>query len=408
MLDICIIGGGASGLAAAVCAAERYAGGKIRVLEKKEAPGKKLAATGNGKCNMTNIKCGGAEQTLKFFSSLGVLTKTDSQGRVYPYSNQAKDVVYALTRRLKTLGVKVETGSPVLELRQTKGGFEVACQGQTIAAKKVLLAAGGKAGPQFGTTGDGYVLARKLGHRVTRLAPVLTGIQIQEDFRQLKGIRAAAEVWLEKDGSRLAAEQGEVQFNEDGISGICVMNLSRKIKLDDGEAFAEGMKRYQLGIDFLPEMEQEEVKRLLWQRRGIPELTAADLLLSIVSRNLGERLIREAGAEPGEKARDLAPERIEQIGAILKSWKLPIRGTKGWQQAQCTSGGVVLAEVDGETMESLIVPGLYFSGEILDFDGPCGGYNLQYAWETGIKAGKAMALSLRNTISEESYAEILE
>lgn len=397
MLDICIIGGGASGLTAAVCAAERYAGGEIRVLEKKEDPGKKLAATGNGKCNMTNTKCRGAEQTVKFFSSLGVLTRTDSQGRVYPYSNQAKDVVYALSRQLKTLGVKVETGNPVLELRQTKGGFEVVCQEETITAKKVLLATGGKAGPQFGTTGDGYVLARKLGHSVTRLAPVLTGIQTQGDFRQLKGIRAAAEVWLEKDGLRLAAEQGEVQFNEDGVSGICVMNLSRRIKLDDGESFAQGMRRYRIGLDFLPEMEQEEVKWLLWQRRDIPELTVSDLLLSILSRSLGERLIREAGEDPGEKARDLSPEQIEKIGALLKSWKLPIRGTKGWQHAQCTSGGVALGEVDGETMESRIVPGLYLSGEILDFDGPCGGYNLQFAWETGIKAGRAMAYDLSNT-----------
>lgn len=393
MIDICIVGGGASGLAAAVSAARENRGKTICILEKKEKLGKKLAASGNGRCNLTNRACSGVSQTLEFFSSLGVLTRTDREGRVYPYSNQAKDVVYALTRSAELLGVEWKTGCAAEKIRflPEKKGFQISCKDSVLKAKRVLLACGGKAGPQFGTSGDGYMLAKSLGHRVTRLSPVLTGLEIREDMEPLKGIRAQARVGLKKDGKLLATEAGEVQFNADGISGICVMNLSRLVRLEPGEAFADGMARYRIGVDFLPDLSREETADLLKERGKIPGFTVEEMLLSLVPSGLKRLLAQRAGIAPDGRAREISEEKVRKLAEILKSWECTLRGTKGWKYAQCTAGGIALEELDETTMESRLVPGLYIAGELLDYDGPCGGFNLQNAWETGMKAGKAMA-----------------
>jgi predicted Rossmann fold flavoprotein len=391
VLDFCIIGGGASGLVAAVAAAGQGSGKSVLVLEKKPLPGKKLAATGNGKCNLTNRACPGAKETLAFFASIGIFTRTEEQGRVYPYAMQAKDVVYALVERAKGLGVEIRTECPVRQVKKIEEGFQVDYEGGCLKAHSVLIAAGGKAGPQFGSAGDGYVMAKALGHHVTRLAPVLTGLETTVDISHLKGIRVKARVFLKKDGRQTAEEQGEVQFNQDGLSGICVMNLSRSVKLKPGEAFAEGMARYSVCVDFLPDLDLYQTKRMLMERGGIPGMKGEDLLLSVVPDKLKQELISAAGISPRQGARDISPAKQEVLSHLLKSWELPLKGTGGWKKAQCTAGGVSLEEIHMDTMESKFVPGLYFAGEIIDYDGPCGGFNLQNAWETGIKAGKAAA-----------------
>ena len=206
-----------------------------------------------------------------------------------------------------------------------------------------------------------------------------------------------ARVGLRKDGKLMAEETGEVQFNEDGISGICVMNLSRQVKLEPGETFAEGIARYQICFDFLPEMDWEETIVLLHRRQNIMELAVEDLFLSIVPSKLKQVLAEKSGLACGTQAALLSEGEVESAARILKSWTLSLSGVKGWNYAQCTSGGIPFGEVNGDTMESQPIPGLYFSGEILDFDGPCGGFNLQHAWETGRKAGKAMANAISNS-----------
>lgn len=391
MLDFCIIGGGASGLAAAVAAAGEGSGKSVRVLEKKPLPGKKLAATGNGKCNLTNRACPGAEETLAFLASIGIFTRTEEQGRVYPYAMQAKDVVRALIEQARSLGVEIRTECPARQVKKIDEGFRVDYEGGSLKARNVLIAAGGKAGPQFGTTGDGYAMAKALGHHVTRLAPVLTGLETTVDISHLKGIRVKARVSLKKDGRQVAEELGEVQFNQEGLSGICVMDLSRSVKLEPGETFVEGMARYSLCVDFLPELSLPQVERLLKERGRVPGLNGDDLLLSIVPDKLRQKLVSLAGIPPRQAAEDISPSKHTALSHLLKSWELPLKGTGGWKKAQCTAGGVALEEIHMDTMESKFVPGLYFSGEIIDYDGPCGGFNLQNAWETGIKAGKAAA-----------------
>lgn len=382
MLDICIIGGGASGLAAAITAGRENPGKSITILEKKETPGKKLAATGNGKCNITNKNCENVQDILSFFDSLGVFTRTDDEGRVYPYSSQARDVVYALTKAAEASGVNIKTDLTVEKIEKTEDGFNIKTNGGIFTSRKVLVATGGKSAPQFGTTGDGYTFARQLGHAVSRLRPVLTGIEIREDLKDVKGVRVKALVKLLKDSHVIGEEYGEVQFNEDGISGICVMNLSRFITLEEGETFAEGFGRYSVQMDLLPEISSCDLEKMLERRMAEGVENTEELLVSLVPDKLRKCI---AGKQENE---------LCKLIGLLKSFELSVKGTKGWKVAQCTSGGVVMDEIHSDTMESVLVKGLYFAGEVTDYDGPCGGYNLQYAWETGIKAGKAMANDL--------------
>lgn len=386
MLDICIIGGGASGLAAAITAGRENPDKSIMVLEKKESPGKKLAATGNGKCNITNINCANINETLMFFDTVGIFTRTDDEGRVYPYCSQAKDVVYALVKAAESAGVVIRTGTTVEQVEKTAEGYRIKTAKDVFEAEQLLITTGGKSAPQFGTTGDGYNFAKQLGHTVKRLAPVLTGIEVKEDLTDLKGIRVKANVKLMKDGAVLEQEYGEVQFNEDSISGICIMNLSRFIKLEDGESFAEGISRYSVEIDFVPEMNTAALENMLERRRAMNVDKSEDIMLSLVPHQLRSKLASECN--------DLQGRNLFKLAEILKSWKLTVKGTKGWKAAQCTAGGVSLDEIDPVTMESALHEKLYFAGEVIDYDGPCGGYNLQNAWETGIKAGRAMANDL--------------
>ena len=382
MLDICIIGGGAAGLAAAITAGRETPDKSILIIEKKETVGKKLAATGNGKCNLTNTSCENMDSVLEFFDSIGIFTRADEEGRVYPYCSQAKDVVYALNKAAEAAGVDIRTGITVEKIVKTADGFNIKTNKGDFESVKLLIATGGKSAPQFGTSGDGYIFAKQLGHTVTRLAPVLTGIEVMEDLKSVKGVRVKALVKLLKDGQTAEKEYGEVQFNEDGISGICVMNLSRFIKIDEGESFIEGIRRYSVELDLVPEVETEELEIMLQRRIDAGIGNTEDLLISIIPDKLRKYIADEQ--ELG----------LSELTERLKSMKLSVSGTKGWKVAQCTSGGVTLDEIDAVTMESKLIDGLYFAGEVTDYDGPCGGYNLQYAWETGIKAGKAMANDL--------------
>ena len=382
MLDICIIGGGAAGLAAAITAGRETTDKSILIIEKKETVGKKLAATGNGKCNLTNTSCENMDSVLEFFDSIGIFTRADEEGRVYPYCSQAKDVVYALNKAAEAAGADIRTGITVEKIVNTADGFNIKTNKGDFESVKLLIATGGKSAPQFGTSGDGYIFAKQLGHTVTRLAPVLTGIEVMEDLKSVKGVRVKALVKLLKDGQTAEKEYGEVQFNEDGISGICVMNLSRFIKIDEGESFIEGIRRYSVELDLVPEVETEELEIMLQRRIDAGIGNTEDLLISIIPDKL-----RKYIADKQELG-------LSELTERLKSMKLSVSGTKGWKVAQCTSGGVTLDEIDAVTMESKLIDGLYFAGEVTDYDGPCGGYNLQYAWETGIKAGKAMANDL--------------
>ena len=356
--DLCIIGAGASGLAAANATDPSM---RIVMIDKNRIPGRKILATGGGRCNLTNKACSGVHATQDFFHKLGLEIWPDSEGRYYPYSNSAADVVRVLEEGIRDRDIDRLMESEVTSVSCVQGeGFVISYKGNgsgSVRASRVILCMGGKAAPAFGTTGDGYAIARSLGHRVTRTRPILTGINcsIPDD---VAGIRARGRVTLFEDGKKTASERGEIQFTADGISGICVFNLTEHIRAGDGEDLRDALERFRIEIDLAPDFTAEELDE---RESGFGIVTEA------VSRWI-----------PKEK---------------LKSTILKVDGVWGWDRAQCTAGGVALEEIDERTMESKICPGLYFAGEIVDFHGPCGGFNLQHAWESGIAAGKAAGIA---------------
>lgn len=356
--DVCIIGGGAAGMTAA---ASINRGISVCILEKNRTPGRKLMATGGGRCNITNDACANKEMTLDFFKGLGLETYCDEQGRYYPYSNQASDVVRILCDAVAERGVDIMVDTQVKEIGYDGETFCIVdVKGSVLEASRLIIATGGKAAPQFGTTGDGYAMAKMLGHQVSRVYPILTGIECG-DFSSIKGVRAKGGISLYKDGVLVAEEKGEIQFTEDGISGICVFDITPHIKAEKGEPVSQALDRYHVELDLAPDFEE----KVLQGRKSAFGI-------------LSEKLSRVVDA------------------AHIKSWKLPVKGIKGWKNAQCTAGGVMLQQIHEETMESKLVSGLYFAGEILDVQGPCGGYNLQNAWETGMKAAASINEAYRD------------
>lgn len=363
-------------MAAAISAKETNPRLRVLILEKKNQMGKKILASGNGKCNLSNIRCENYRQTLEFFSRLGLITRTDSAGRIYPYTEEARAVREALDQRIRSLGVEVVLDGEAAVVEKEEDRFSVHLGNRIVSADKLLLACGGKTGPAFGSTGDGFRFARSLGHKVNKPIPVLTAVDVKEDFTRLAGLRAKGAVSLEYNGRRIFREEGEIQFTGTGLSGICVFNLSRFLLLPEGKSLADGFDDYKTYVDFFPD--REEVESLLAKRRE-NGLEGRKLLQFLVRKPVGDMIFKLSGGDEKKAAR------------FLKAFPCSPKGVKGWDFAQVTKGGVAIEEINMDTMESRLVRGLFFAGEIIDFDGPCGGYNLQNAWETGIKAGKEMA-----------------
>lgn len=399
--QIVVVGGGASGLAAALAAAGTVGGARVLILERFDRVGKKLLATGNGRCNLTNRNAAPGryhsadparlaallgkippDAVLDFFAEIGLLCDTQPDGRVYPYCYQASMVLDVLRAALERAGVLTECGRTVTQIRREKGGFTVAAQdGSDWRAARVILAAGGAAAPQFGTDGAGCRLARDLGHTVIPPYPCLVPLRCAAFPAGLKGLRAngALTLW---DGRRmLATERGELQFAEYGLSGIPAMQLS---------CFLPRAKRPELSVDLFPAFSPEEVRALLEARcRSGAFPTLETLLLGLVGKRLGHAAMKACGLGPLSRASaGLSAAGRGALAETLKGWRFPVTGTLPWAQAQATGGGVPLAEVD-ENCGSLRCPGLYLTGEVLDAVGECGGFNLQWAWATGLLAGRA-------------------
>lgn len=376
--DLCVIGGGAAGMAAAVSAALTNPDLQICLLERNDKLGKKLYATGNGRCNLSHANSQDQEEVLQFFHRVGIVLRTEDDGRMYPASGTAADVVGALERMLQRNRTTIYTSCRINALHRDNRLFLCG----PVCADRVILATGGKAGPQFGCEGDGFLMARALGHTIRRIYPALTALQIRH-ISALQGVRVPATVRLLRKGRCLAEERGEVQFNQDGCSGICVMNLSREVCLEETLRFQD----YQLQMSFYP----GDACALLFDRKNREGWTAADLLLTVVPPALSSYLLQRAGMDPDQIAVSLSSAPINRLAGLLNACSFTLTGARGWRYAQCTAGGVPWQEVDPKTMASCVAPGLYLAGEIMDYDGPCGGYNLHHAWRTGIRAGRSAA-----------------
>lgn len=400
-MNIAIIGGGASGLMAAVTAAGP--GRAVTVLERQARPGKKLLSSGNGRCNLTNMNASparyhgqdagfaaravsgfGARETLGFFAGLGLLTRADAEGRVYPRSNIALSVLDVLTLELERLGVKLKCSAEVTSAVKTLSGFELTlADGEKLSGfDALIIAAGGPATPKSGGTDLGHRLLRGFGHGITPLMPALTQIYTDPEFpRSLKGVRADAALSLSADGRVAARSVGEVQFTEPGLSGICVFELARAVSENEGGEMA-------ITLDLARELDSASLERSISAlRERSPGAEAGAALSGVLGPRLGRALLRYGGADEKTALGRLSDRRISRLASNIKSFTLPVRGTAGLINSQVTAGGADTSEFDPSTLESRIVPGLYACGEVLDIDGDCGGFNLQWAWSSGRLAG---------------------
>lgn len=401
-VDIVIVGSGPSGLAAAVKIKENMPGARVLLIEKMKQPAKKLSASGNGRGNLSNRKCESCDEALRFFSEIGVAVRMDSEGRIYPYSEDAKAVTDSLVKRAKQLGVEIllnTKADSVEAARDKKGRFHIFVEREKergqIFADYVLIATGGKSFASYGSTGDGQIMARKLGHTIKPMIPALTAIEIKENIKSLKGIRAKAQALLFFQGESVFCEQGEIQFREDCISGICIMNMSSKLPVSGHDDGGKSMENCKIVINFMPDFSSAELVGFLKNEADNICKTASDMLKTLVKTAISDEILKRSNIAPDKEAKSLTMEEILSLANGLRMFTLTPTGRKGWKEAQVTKGGVCLEEIDGKTMESKLVKGLYFAGEVTDYDGPCGGYNLNNAWITGIKAGCAMAAAFK-------------
>lgn len=404
MMRVVIIGGGASGLMAAITAAGN--GAKVTVLEHQNQIGKKLLVTGNGRCNFTNtdqkrshyhsenavnmaisLKEFSYRDTVSFFKDLGILSK-DRNGYLYPYSDAASAVLEVLRMECEHLKVKISCQTEVKSVEKCGSVFKVHTAGWTYEADKLILATGSRAAPFTGSDGSGYVLAKSFGHTVLKPYPALVQLLSGEKcLNPLAGLRVDAGVILYADGRQVASNRGEVQLNANNISGIPVFQIS-------GEAaklIAAG-KQCHVSLDYLPDFTEESLIAYIRQRIDTGGYkTAVTFLTGLFAKKLSEAICERSRLSKNLPAKDFTEGDIIRLCKQIKNFEIKISGTNGFEHAQCCGGGVSLDEINPFTMESLLVPGLYFCGELLDVYGDCGGYNLQWAWTSGYLAGKAVS-----------------
>ena len=394
---VAIIGGGASGMAAALAAAENEKN-QVILLERQARVGRKLQATGNGRCNLSNIHAvdrgyhGQSPEfvnnaisaftpadTLRWFEGLGLFTVTEESGKVYPYSDQANSVVDVLRLALVKENITLKTGYEVTKIQKTAEGFQLTNGEEPITCDKLIVACGGLAGSKLGGTMSGYKLLAKLGHRCTKLRPSLVQIKSSwPELPSLKGVRANCCVEILHNGEVYAKSIGELQLTEHGISGPVVFEISRDVCAERGKWTAK--------LDFLPNLPAEVLEKEL-QRRRNTNLPMEELLTGILHNRLGRVLTKTAGIKGKQYASQISNAELAEVVACVKGLEITLTEALGMDSAQITAGGVLTDGFDPNTMESKSVSGLYACGEVLDIDGDCGGYNLQWAWSSGRCAG---------------------
>lgn len=398
-MNVCVIGGGAAGMLAALTAAEN--GHRVLLLERQSRVGRKLLATGNGRCNLSNYHVspahyhGGAGfcdfalsqfdvgETLQYFASLGLLTVSEASGRIYPMSNMAGSVLDVLRYALERPEIDLQTGQTVTAVRKMPEGFSVKTETDTFSARCLILAAGGAAGSKVGGGMDGYRLAKSLGHHRTTLYPSLVQLKTDPTYpRALKGVKAQCGISICRGSQVLARNSGEVLFTEYGVSGPAIFDLSRSVSAGGSDLTCL--------LNFFPDWEEAEVLHWLSQRQAaMAAHEASTLLTGSCHTRLGQMICKSAGFT-NQRAAGLTRDDLRRIARQATHFALPITGTCGFDQAQVTAGGLDTSEFDPRTLQSRLVPGLYACGELLDIDGDCGGYNLQWAWSSGRLAGKLL------------------
>jgi predicted Rossmann fold flavoprotein len=427
--DVAILGAGAAGLFAAISAAER--GKSVVLVEKNRRPGVKILMSGGTRCNITNarglrnprivsgpidpeydpreargvrsiqqafgpaqgpflgpaLKAFSVEDTVSFFESEGVATKVEGNGKVFPVSDRAVDVLSGILRRLGRSGAVLLPNSPALDILHTEAGFSIRLPDRSVEARRVIVTVGGQSYPGCGTSGDGYAMARAFGHSVIEPRPALVPLKVVSDWISgLQGLTLPdihASVRAEA-GPALQERREAVLFAHFGLTGPAILDVSRSV------ARHSGPEPLSPQLDLLPDMSQERLDTLLASECRSGRSLVVNLLPSAVPRRLTETLLDLAGVPRDRIGPELSKLERRALVSRMKALGLPVAGTLGFGKAEVTSGGVSLGEVDPLTLESRLCPGLHFAGEVLDLDGLIGGYNFQAAWSTGWLAGASV------------------
>lgn len=392
MWDVIVIGGGMSGLVSAIEVKRNYPEMQVAVFERLDRVGKKILATGNGRCNLDNIKADEKDynaphfvkhvldeytpqSNIDFWETLGLKVILDEDGRVYPRSNSSQSVLDLLRLEIEKLNIKViyESVSNITKNKYFKVNNE--------EAKRVILSAGGASSPKQGSDGSGFKLAEKLGHKITPLYPSLVQITTEtKDVKQLKGIRVKGKLTLTENEKTVGESSGEILFADYGLSGIATMDLSR---------FLKNYKRATIYLDMMLDLSEKEIVSYLFKiKNSSPEMQTENLLIGVLPKQIGKVILKKLNINLGEKIKNLSKKDFENIAYLLKNFPFNVTGTKGYDFSQVTSGGVSLTEIDPVTLMSKKVDNLYFCGEILDVDSHCGGYNIHWAVSSGRCVGK--------------------
>ncbi len=409
MTKIAIIGGGASGLSCAVellHTVKNTDDVKVTVFEKLPRVGKKILVTGNGRCNLTNenaINSGfrgdvefsryalnkyTPESNIRFFNELGLYTRTEEEGRVYPLSNQATSVLDAIRFECARLGVEIVCDYQAVHLKQVFNGV----MNKLVINNRdrfdyVVVAAGGKAAKVHGTDGDSYELLKMMGHKIISPAPALVSLNCDDFTKALKGVRSICKMDLMIDGKKSLENYGEVQFTDYGLSGIPIMQLSRFVSVSPSNDIW-------IYLDTTPDFTLDEVRKYLYSRRAVDRGLCENMLGGIMNKQLCISFMKEVGIAPNGRVNELSDKQLEALAAIIKCWKIKIKTARGFDFAQVTAGGADCKDFNPETMESRLVDKLFCTGEALNIDGDCGGYNLQWAWSSGRLAGHTIGSRL--------------
>ncbi len=408
--EVIIAGGGASGLMASISAARN--GSHVILIEKNDRVGKKLLITGNGRCNLSNecisssdyhsmtagfamgiIKRFDKNAVLEFFNGLGLEFSIEENGRIFPRSMQASSLLDLFRMEIERLNIEVVTGSEIMTIiRDRKGNFELTDKtGIPYKCRKAVISCGGRAAPQTGSDGYGYRLAGMMGHSIITPMPALVQLKLSgEAHKAMEKMLWNAEVSLFLNNRKLRTVSGDIIFTYYGISGLAVLDLSR-----DAVKGISDDQLTEIEINFLPDIPIDKKTAFIRRRRDDhPERAMDNFLTGVINKRIGQTIIKAAGIRLGSKASELSENEISRLARFLNGWRFTVTGNTGWENAQVTAGGIDCREVNEKTLESKLVKGLYFCGEILDVDGNSGGYNLQWAWSSGFIAGKAASFPL--------------